>query len=371
MKLHKKARIAIICIVIAMILVVSCLILAETTTRDFIEVKEPLLSSSNKACAGYQVFLKQNPLFGQERILPDNNSIIAEYVDYIKASFNYDYTADKPADISGNYEIIGVLEAYTGKDKDMVSIWQKKYEYVPKTAFERNGADSFSINKEIRINFSEYNEFVELIAEDTKIDAPARLSVVMNVNIKAATENGVIEESMNPSLVIPLKNKYFTIGGDRSQDKPAVLETVKREPRPVNRNYLHLLIIADAVLINILIFIFLFTKIKEIDEHQKTLIKIFKKHGGRLVALNDKITESYDHMYEVFSIDDLVRIADEIGKPIVYQYNKDKNEIQRFYVLNGTEVYYLDIKTLDSPDKTEKLLKNASNINKSSAMAIR
>ena len=49
-------------------------------------------------------------------------------------------------------------------------------------------------------------------------------------------------------------------------------------------------------------------------------------------------------MYEVFSIDDLVRIADEIGKPIVYRYSEDKNEIQRFYVLNDMEVYYLDIK---------------------------
>ena len=49
-------------------------------------------------------------------------------------------------------------------------------------------------------------------------------------------------------------------------------------------------------------------------------------------------------MYEVFSIDDLVRIADEIGKLIVYRYSEDKNEIQRFYVLNDMEVYYLDIK---------------------------
>jgi len=370
MKLYKKTRITIVCIIIILIFVASCLILAETTTQELIEVKEPLISSNNKASAEYQVFLKQNPLFGEESIFPENSSIITEYVDYIKALFNYDYTADKPADISGDYEIIGVLEAYTGKDKDMVSIWQKKYEYVPKTAFEKRSTDSFSINEEIRINFHEYNEFVRLIAEETKIDAPARLSVVMNVNIKATTENGVIEESMNPGLVIPLNNKYFSIGGDLNQDKPAVLEVVKTVPRPVNRSYLHLLIILEALLINLFIFFLLFTKNKEMDERQKTLIKIFKQYGGRMAAINDKITESYDHMYEVFSIDDLVRIADEIGKPIVYRYSEDKNEIQRFYVLNGAEVYYLDIKDPESPDKEAKPSKNASNIN-SSAVAVR
>jgi len=370
MKLYKRTRISILCVIIILIFAVSCLILAETITQELIEVKEPLISSNNKASAKYQVFLKQNPLFGEESILPENSSIITEYVDYIKASFNYDYTADKLADISGDYEITGVLEAYTGKDEDIISIWQKKYEYVPKTAFEKRNSDSFDISREIRINFPEYNEFVQLIAEDTKIDAPVRLSVVMNVNIKAVTENGVIEESMDPSLVIPLNNKYFTIDGNMNQDKPAVLEVAKMVPRPVNRSYLHFLIITGALLVNLFIFFLLFTKTKEMDVHRKTLIKIFKQYGGRMAAINDKITESYDHMYEVFSIDDLVRIADEIGKPIVYRYSEDKNEIQRFYVLNGAEVYYLDIKDPESPDKEAKPSKNASNIN-SSAVAVR
>ena len=124
-------------------------------------------------------------------------------------------------------------------------------------------------------------------------------------------------------------------------------------------------------MINLFIFILLFTKTKEMDEHHKTLVKIFKKYGNRMVALNDKPTEPYDHTYEVFSIEDLVRISDEIGKPIVYRYSEDKNEIQRFYVLNGTEMYYWAVKDTDSPNKEKIPLKDALNINDSSAMTIR
>lgn len=57
--------------------------------------------------------------------------------------------------------------------------------------------------------------------------------------------------------------------------------------------------------------------------------------------------------YRAKSIDDLVRIADEIGKPIMYKYSPDYKEIDKFYIINGDEVYILDLNEALKKDKSK------------------
>ena len=96
----------------------------------------------------------------------------------------------------------------------------------------------------------------------------------------------------------------------------------------------------------------------EKDNFTKSLNKIFKKHGSRLVALNSSIPESFKDYNNVKAIDDLVRIADEIGKPIMYKYSAAPKEITQFYVWDENQLFIFDLNEaikkmeMEKPQKT-------------------
>ncbi len=88
----------------------------------------------------------------------------------------------------------------------------------------------------------------------------------------------------------------------------------------------------------------------------KTLNKIFKKHGNRLVALKINI-EPAEQYINVRDIEDLVRIADEINKPIMYKYSSTPQEITRFYIIEENTLYLFDLKEyIDSLEKEKAML---------------
>lgn len=45
----------------------------------------------------------------------------------------------------------------------------------------------------------------------------------------------------------------------------------------------------------------------------------------------------------VRSIEDLVRLADELNRPILYKYSEDSKEIDRFFVTFNDELYVFEL----------------------------
>ena len=99
-----------------LILVVSYLLISEFTIPRYEDNEKILFSSMNKASVNYTVLLKPNSLF-EGRTLEQGKSIITEYVDYIRASYDYHYTGSQKSDVTGSYEIIGIMELIQGTPK--------------------------------------------------------------------------------------------------------------------------------------------------------------------------------------------------------------------------------------------------------------
>lgn len=342
-----------------LILAVSYLLISEFTIPRYEDNEKILFSSMNKASVNYTVLLKPNSLF-EGRTLEQGKSIITEYVDYIRASYDYHYTGSQKSDVTGSYEIIGIMEAYSGDSENKTTIWEKKYVLSPKIQFERKGKEEFTISKDIDIKLADYNDFARLIAAESKINASTRLSIFMNIAIKSESDNGVIEEILAPGLVIPLMNNHFIIDGNLTEEKPSEIKETVKQIIPVNYKKVYILIAFDVFLVMLLVFILFFTGIKEIDWHEKFLLQIFRKHGDRMVALKNRVSDTYEHQYEVHSIDDLVRVSDEIEKPIVYKFCENKNDIDRFFVINEKELYFfsIDNESADHPETVKNLLES-------------
>lgn len=342
-EIDKKLKIGLIAVLVIFIITSSFLLYKTVKYPGFESYKIPLYRYNNKAAVNYRVFLKPNILY-ETNSLDEGMLYITELVDYIKTTFNYEFSGDKVADIKGTYDIVAKVQGFNTEKEKVINIWEKNYTLVSKKNFTVDDKTK-SVKEEINIRLNEYNDFVKQVIESTKINCETNLNIIMNINLSGNIDNKQIEETINPSIVIPLNVKMFQITGNTNIEKPGTIEETRQVQLPVNKKQVILYGIILGVLVIVLALLIFMTEGIEVkkDPHEKLLKQIFKKHGDRLVALSSNLTFNTEHVVMVKSIDDLVRIADEVGKPIMYKYSPEYKEIDKFYLTNDDEVYILDV----------------------------
>lgn len=361
-KINKILKLALLSLLSILMVVVSFLIYKEVDIPKFTEQKSQVYRYSNKSDINYEVFLRPNKLY-DKNYLEEGNRYITEYVDYIKANLNYEFKGEKDTEITGDYNIVAKVKGHTGDGEKQIEIWEKDFPIIKYKDFKGNN-NTISVNEKINISLDEYNTFVKEIIESSNISCQVTLSIIMNVNLKGKMDKGPIDEKTSTSLIIPLNVSMFEIGGNNNVEKQGAIEETIQVQLPVNKNKMILLGIIIGFLSLVLIYLIFFTvPATPKDPLEKKINKVFKKHGDRLVALNSEVLINDTNIMFVKSIDDLVRIADEVEKPIFYRYSQDYKDINKFYVTDEDQIYIFDLAdmTLKGEGDTSNILNDLEN----------
>lgn len=341
--IDKKVRLVIISVISLFLVLVSFLILKNIRNPGLKEEKKALYNYKNNTSMDFRVALKPNALYNDGTTLGEGNIFFSELIDSIKTNFKYQFEGERAAYIKGDYEIVALVEGFTGADKEQKVIWKKSFPIAPKESFEAKDK-SISIEKEIGVNLEQYKSFAQSVSSSTRVEAQTRLSVIMNINLKAVTDKGIIDKKLAPSISIPLNANYFEVTKNQAQGKGEAIEETKEVKIPVNKKMVVSYSVILGILLAALVYAIFFTAGEEsIDSHEKELKSIFKNHGDRMVALSDYIAFSSERYYSVWSIEDLVKISDEIGRPIMYKFSEDIRAIKQFYVCDDKSTYVFDI----------------------------
>ncbi len=343
-KINKNLKIALISVITTSIFLTIFLIYNIASNPGFEEQKNPVYIYTNKGSINYLVYLKPNNLY-TGKFIDEGKLYITEFVDYLDTSLKYEFAGDRAADISGKYNVIAKVQGFIGEGDKLINIWEKDFYLIPYKSISSNDG-IVSINEKIKLNLNDYNTFVQRIKEASKINCNTTLTLSMNVDLTGVTDKGPIEESISPNLVIPLDASMFEITGDGIVDKPGTIEETVQVQLSINKKQVIIYGIILFILVTALIILIFFTQLAPIKHPmEKMLKKIFKKHGDRLVALNTDM--AIEDSIIVKSIEDLVKIADEIGKPILYKYNDNYKEINKFYVSNDDEIFLFKLEYED------------------------
>jgi hypothetical protein len=335
--INKNVKTNLVAALVILISLSSFFIFKEVKTHKTKEDKITLYTYKSSAAFDYKVNLKPNVLF-EGNVQDEGLVYISEFVDNIESNFIFNFSGESKAAINGDYEIKAVLEGYTGEGESYKSIWKKEFPVVDKKEFQGDDKQ-YSIEDKITIKLDKFKEFVKEVSEVARISSSVKFTIVAQVNMEAETETGNIKQTYAPSMEIPLSGSYFEITGNLKDVKDGVIDKTEKSIIPMNGKKVAMLTSIVVVLLLGLIYIMFFTKLVVIDEREKKLKKIFKDHGDRMVTIKSDILNDYLEWLEVKSMDDLVKISDEIGKPIMYKYNSEFSEISRFYVVNEQQVY--------------------------------
>lgn len=341
LSINKNLKLILIVVLIILIFALSFFIFKEVTSHKTEEETITLYTYNSGGAFNYKVQLKPNMLF-KEKVLDEGQIYIFEFIKQIDSIFTFQFEGENAADIKGDYEIKAVLEGYTGEGESIKTIWNKEFPLVDKKEFQVEDKQ-YLVEEKITIKLDEFQEFIKEVTEIAKISSSVKFTIVGQVNMKAKTDKGTINKTYSPSMIIPLGGSYFEVGGNLNDEQNGTIDETRNIDIPVNKNKIIVLAIVAGISLLVLIYVIFLTIPVVIDEREKELKKIFKNNGDRMVALNDDVLNYYEKCIKVKSIDDLVRISDEVVKPIMYKYSSDYNEISKFYVTNEKETYLFEL----------------------------
>lgn len=345
MKLHpgRKLRLALIIVFTIFLVAASFFLIKALTGPGLVEETVPQFSYSQQARVDYRVYLKPNSLY-PEKSLAAGKVYLTNFVDYINTFFTYKFSGDQVAEVKGEYEVVAVVEATAGKDNKKV--WQREFTLLPKTGFA--GRDRVvSAQQVLPLQLHEYNNFaVKVIKDSELVPDEVKMTVRWNVTVEAATDSGTVREQIAPVMVIPLVQKAFQVGGEPVREKSGAITAVRQVPAEVNRKAVTLYGVLAGLCAAALALLLFFTsgKTAEDDPLQQKVNQIFKRHGDRLAVIDGEATDVLENVIPVKSIDDLVRIADELSRPIIYRPFSGQGDLPSFYVFDGQKIFVCELK---------------------------
>lgn len=355
LKIKKKYKYGLISFFIIVIAILLFFMMKELIHPGETKIDQSVYHYSIKPITNYEVTLKPNSLYNT-RTMGEGKFYFSELVDTISATFSYEYNGDTECDINGEYEILGVMEGFiVNSDKESITIWKKPYILEPNTSL--NSKDGkLSLTKDISIKLDDYNAMAVDFVELTKTPAQFRLVITMEVDLKAETGHGLIEEQSSPSITIPLYTNLFEISKAGIEEKEEDIKETLVMQLPVNRTEIIIFGVSAGVCTICILFLIIFIQGEKEDPLEKKVRKIFKDHGNRLVALVGGLNrDAVKCIFAVKDMHDLVKIADELEKPILYEQKEDLKEIKTYYLIHDDTMYVYDIKESTDTSNEEAL----------------
>ncbi|NLN07152.1 MAG: DUF5305 domain-containing protein [Firmicutes bacterium] len=338
LKINKRSRQGII-IVFLFILLVAAAGITWSHLTPMERVEETTLYSYNqKATVDYQVQMLPSETL-PELVVGPGRAYITDWVESVSTNFFYRFQVDDNVTIEGEYYVIAALKACAGSEN--LVVWEKKDNLLPPQNF--SGLGFVNIHKNIDIPIVEYLEYAGMIREETGFSPEnLDLEVQYKVNVEAITNPRTIREELASIMVIPLRGNTFTVGGElEKQASGTVTGEVTVFLPYVETAQKGFIIAAGVSALLLLVFSLLTSPVQQkINMQEKEINTILKKHQDRIVVCAGQITVEPESTIVVNSFEDLLKTADELGKPIVYYKNDlEKGTRHSFFVLSPGHNY--------------------------------
>lgn len=340
--MSKACKVMIMGTLITVSIAGGSLAIRETQVEHTMTQEEEIFNYRNEPSLAYKVHLTSTELYDEE-ILGENLYYMNDYIAGIALDFQDNYEGSEVVDIEGNYTITSELRGYTveyeGQDEVKHTVWSKKKVEVDNKSFNKTDS-KYQIGEQLNIDIQPYNQFVRKLIEEKQYAIPTELIVEMSGNKIIHTPKGEIELPIKSNVSIPINQTYFSIQKEMEEPKEEIQTEMVTTVIPFNESYVigctivSLLAIAGCVFVGIK-----GENYSQKEKHSRKIKRIFNEHGSRMVGVDMLNTDKFVNTYTLAQIDDLVKLADELEKPIMYIKATDENEINRFYVAEQDNLY--------------------------------
>jgi hypothetical protein len=307
----------------------------------------------------YEVHLKPNKLY-EEDVLQSKGFPVAEpasssplppqpvgpglvyfhsIIDHITASFSYQFDCDEPVrNLVEEVEVMAILED--------PGTWSKTLTIVPETS--KSGA--FVVD--FPVDLSQFKEVAGVLGKELNINTlPCDLTIKAEVHTTADTDSAHIDEVFTHSLATTLGGPTLSFTGGLSMRQPGTI--VESRMAPVANTWVFRGLSLAGLGLAVFAFLFVLqnsrqAKVLVISGIEEEALQAKRKHKGVIVDVSElPATGAGEAVIPIGSVDELVRTADALLKPVLHKAETDKHT---YCVIDGAIRYQYMSEPKDNGD---------------------
>ncbi|MGL4345458.1 MAG: DUF5305 family protein [Cellulosilyticaceae bacterium] len=290
---------------------------------------------------GYNVRIKPNNIY-PTATMEEGKTYTMALVDEVKIYFKEQFKGSDVTKISGEYQIYIEVRGYKTTKEGKEIVWSKVYEEVPLTTIALEDT-TYMLEESVTITteaFASYHQFIDEAMKVTMMKPSTEVCVGLVGGIKGETPYGNINRKIHSKVLIPLNQETFEI--QKIVDDPVqdcYKETVET-PVPINEKKVMLWgSVAGVGVVMTLIILILGRSPEKEALHAYKAKKILRNYGSRMAAMQAIDETPFVYYYYMESIEDLLKVADELQKPVIYKSLRNISNINKFYVMDQQTLY--------------------------------
>jgi len=269
------------------------------------------------------------------KTLRPGETIFPKLVDKMDATFYYRLKSDRPlSEVAADVEITAILQAS--------ELWSKRF---PLLYAEESGNFKVSFS----LDLAHYLESLEAIRAETGASAESySLTIIADVHTVAETEFEPINEVFSQTLSSTLGGGTLEWNEELTKNQPSSIQETKLVPN--SNRYLGLSVSGVRTLsVTVAAILFLFfafsvvlyvrSEPTELSPIEEEALRIRKKYGELMAEATGHTPITSEKIISLGSMEDLIKIADELSKPIIHQTPSTTEEQHAYYVFDGSTRY--------------------------------
>lgn len=286
----------------------------------------------------YGVNLKDNEVF-EEKTMPMNKSYFTALIDNVDTNIKYNYKASRPNELIYTYSVKGFLTGiYQGRNEEETVI-EKEYILLEEKR-ESVNSDEVNIDENIKIDLKDYIKIIRDIENDFGMEIQTNFKIIFEAQISTTVNEEKVENRYISDVGIDLGKKTTKfIGKLEDSNSKDVLEEIS-DIKEINI----FIVILDIILFSIGLMIIRYIYSKTIiarnlkSKYKVELNKILRLCQDKIVQVSTQVEVNRGEIIDVRDFGELIKLAEEIGKPIICWIDKENDEAH-FCVISGGITY--------------------------------
>lgn len=336
-KLRSSVRAILIIIALVSFAFSSNNIFQELKNKGEEKSKKEIYKYTNNYKASYVINVKDNR-FIEEETLPMNQTYVTELIKSMDLDINYEYKSSKETNVKYSYEIVANIGAsYTENGKEY-NVLNKKYILLKEKSGESQG--NFKIHENVNVDLPKYNKEINDFKQTMGMALDAYLNIQLNVKTTTNIGGKNVDSDYSSDFKLTLGSKITIIDAKDNDVKVGHLE----EENIVESKANIFIVIINTVVLIISIYgiYYIATKTKAIhnikNEYKLELNRILKSCQDKIIMITKKMDVDEANVIEVKDFGELIKLSEELYKPILY-WNSDDEQEAWFCVISNTVTY--------------------------------
>ncbi len=341
-KIRKSTR-RVYAILGALILVISIfVIIANLSHKIEISIKEKIYSYSSNLNYDYKVNLKPNEYINDKTLGMDYPAYVTDLIDNISLNLDYNYNSDKQTNIAYEYDILGKMQVVYTRDGEEQKIIEND-EVIKDNKTGSSETNKIDIKENLLLDLKQENSMLKKFEQEMGMSISAKYKVILNVRIKTNVENENVDFEDKKIIEIDLGAKTTKI---ESPDNKSLSNSISKDEKTTidNNNKVAIVIAAIFALVGIrmLIYVIQTRDANYIRNESKEEVNyILKTCNEKIVEIDNMPQEADISVVNVKEFDELIKLSEELFKPILYWENKEKEEYYFMVISNQIRYEYV------------------------------